>query len=213
MRRSLLAQPAEPVYKFGHMSNSTALEPEPPQELTDRQAATVATLVAAALDEVRDSGYEGLTVRRVAARAGTAPATAYNYFASKDHLVTEVFWRRLVDLPDTAVDADRPPEHRLAAALGDLARLVGDEPELAAACTTAMLGADRDVARLRLRIGSEIRRRTTAALGDDGLASTIQAVDLMVTGALVTAGMGHLSYGELTGLFDDMAAIAVKGPR
>ena len=48
----------------------------------------------AAADEARERGYEGMTVRSVARRAGVAPATAYTYFASKDHLLAEVLWRR-----------------------------------------------------------------------------------------------------------------------
>ena len=37
----------------------------------------------------------------VAARAGVSPATAYTYFASKDHLFAELFWR--------LVEADEGP--------------------------------------------------------------------------------------------------------
>ena len=48
-------------------------------------------------------GYDGLTVRTVARRAGVAPATAYTYFASKDHLLAEVLWRRLQALPVPSV--------------------------------------------------------------------------------------------------------------
>ena len=50
----------------------------------------VDALVAATIAELRARGYDGLTVRNAARRAGVAPATAYTYFASKDHLVAEV---------------------------------------------------------------------------------------------------------------------------
>ena len=50
-------------------------------------------------DEVEEVGYAGLTVRIVARRAGVAPATAYTYFSSKDHLLAEVLWRRMQALP------------------------------------------------------------------------------------------------------------------
>ena len=77
-------------------SSVVALSTEPTRRrLTERQAHTVERLTVAAVDEVRVVGYDGLTVRNVARRAGVAPATAYTYFASKDHLVAEVFWRRL----------------------------------------------------------------------------------------------------------------------
>ncbi|MCA9208645.1 MAG: TetR family transcriptional regulator, partial [Planctomycetales bacterium] len=53
-----------------------------------------ANLVEAAVGELAASGYSALTVRNVAKRAGVAPATAYTYFASKEHLIAEVYWRR-----------------------------------------------------------------------------------------------------------------------
>src|SRR5690606_37273408 len=63
----------------------------PRKHLSDRQARTVAKLVDAAAEEVVAIGFANLTVRNVAKRAGVAPATAYTYFASKEHLVSEVY--------------------------------------------------------------------------------------------------------------------------
>ena len=61
------------------------------------------------MDELR-ARLRRLTVRNVARRAGVAPATAYTYFASKDHLVAEVFWRRLRGPPTAPPTGDdRPP--------------------------------------------------------------------------------------------------------
>src|SRR6186997_2970091 len=62
----------------GHMSNSVTAEPR--RQLDGRPPDRVERLVDAAVEELRDSGYDGLTVRNVARRAGLAPATAYNYF-------------------------------------------------------------------------------------------------------------------------------------
>src|SRR4051812_12952951 len=78
----------------GHMSGELMTE-STRRRLTGRQADTVRRLTDAAVEEVRETGFDGLTVRNVARRAGVAPATAYTYFASKNHLITEVFWRRL----------------------------------------------------------------------------------------------------------------------
>ena len=69
------------------------------RHLTERQAEVVHQLVEATAVEVEATGYAGLTVRNVARRAGVAPATAYNYFSSKDHLLAEVLWRRMLALP------------------------------------------------------------------------------------------------------------------
>ena len=103
------------------------------RRLSPRQAATVARLSEALLAELAAVGYDGLTVRSVARRAGVAPATAYTYFTSKAHLVAEVFWRRLRALPDPQVDAAAPAHARVAAAFRALADHVAAEPALAAA--------------------------------------------------------------------------------
>ena len=64
----------------------------------------VLQLVQATSDEIDEVGYAGLTVRSVARRAGVAPATAYNYFSSKDHLLAEVLWRHMQALPPVEPD-------------------------------------------------------------------------------------------------------------
>lgn len=167
------------------------------RRLTARQAVTVQRLADAAVEELRERGWGGLTVRNVARRAGVAPATGYTYFASREHLVTEVFWRRLRALPPTRVDRRRSATARVSATMADLALLVADEPELAAACTVAMLADDPDVKLLRDRIGLDWRRRLGAAMGDDHDPAALAVLEFAISGALVQAGMGHLSYDEL----------------
>src|SRR5262245_61515043 len=132
------------------------------RDLGGRQADRVDALVSATVDELRANGYEGLTVRNAARRAGVGAATAYTWFGSKDHLVAEVFWRRLAELPPPDVDRRHKPVDRVSSALRDLALLVADEPELAAASTTAILARDPDVQRLRDRIGAAFNDRLRA---------------------------------------------------
>jgi AcrR family transcriptional regulator len=182
------------------------------RRLTDRQARMVERLADATVRELRAVGYDDMTVRGVAKRAGVAPATAYTYFGSKAHLVAEVFWRRLRALPPVAVDRRRVTATRVAAALADVALLVADEPSLAAACTTAMLSAGPDVKHLRDRIGTEIRRRLVAALGPDVDSSALDTLEMAVTGGLVQAGMGHVAYEDLPARFE-AAAHAIVGRR
>ena len=176
---------------------ATAALLAPRRHLSDRQARTVAGLLDATVDELREVGYDGLTVRNVARRAGVAPATAYNYFASREHLVTEVFWRRLEALPETRIDRRRTAASRAAATLAEMALLVADEPELAAACTAAMLSNDPDVKVLRDRIGLTWRSRLQAALGDDADPAVLRSLEFAVSGAMLQAGMGHLDYTDL----------------
>lgn len=191
------------------MSSSSTLS-APRRHLSDRQAATVSGLLDAAVEELRSVGYDGLTVRNVARRAGVAPATAYNYFASREHLVTEVFWRRLEALPATRLDGRWSASRRVGTTLSELALLVADEPELAAACTVAMLSGDPDVKVLRDRIGLEWRRRVQEALGGDGGDDQLTAIEFAVSGAMLRAGMGHLDYTDLPASLSRTAELVLR---
>ena len=205
------------------ISGGSGLHDAPRRRLSARQAATVERLTGALLAELEAVGYDALPVRSVARRAGVAPATAYTYFTSKAHLVAEVFWRRLQGLPDPEVDPAAPAHARVATALRALADWVTSEPALAAACTPALLGADPEVHALRDRIGAELHRRVAIALSPagteasggaegGGLDEIADALDLMVSGALLRAGMGHLPYDALGDRFAALSRL-VSGDR
>jgi AcrR family transcriptional regulator len=183
------------------------------RHLSPRQAKTVERLIEAAVVELRSAGYDDLTIRSVARQAGVAPATAYTYFTSRDHLVTEIFWRRLRALAETPLDRRRSPLARVSATLSDLALLVADEPELAAACSAGMLANDPDVKVLRDRIGAEMRRRIELALGDEADPELLRAFELVITGALIHAGMRHLSYDDLPDRLAETARLLMGGSR
>lgn len=165
----------------------------------------------ATIAELRSHGYDGLTVRNAARRAGVAAATAYTYFASKDHLVAEVFWRRLQTLEPPVAEGRDAPGASVARALRELALLIAEEPELAAASTTAILAPDPDVQRLRDRIGSALNRHLAAALGDEGDPAVLRALNLALAGALLQAGMGYFSYADLADRMDEVAGLLVGG--
>ena len=151
-------------------------------------------------------GFAALTVRRVAADAGVGAATAYTYFSSKEHLVAEVFWRRLAASPPAAhVSEDRAV--RVIEVLRHIALLVADEPEFAGAVTTALLGKDPDVEVLRQRIGVDIRERLAAALGPDIDPDVIDTLEMLYAGALVRAGMGYASYTDIAARLEKSARL------
>ncbi|KAA9156585.1 TetR/AcrR family transcriptional regulator [Amycolatopsis acidicola] len=167
-------------------------------------------LTEAALEEVRESGYANLTLRNVAGRAGVAPATAYTYFSSKNHLLTEIFWRKLHALPLVAED-DRPPAARVANVLRDIVSLIVSEPEVAAGCTAALLGTDADVAHLRRRVGAEIRARLAAGLGPAAAPEVLSALEFAYAGALMHAGMGATSYENIAEGLVSTAELIMRG--
>lgn len=191
-----------------HVSRNVNLE-STRRRLTERQADTVDRLTRAAVEVLREEGFAGLTVRNVAARAGVAPATAYTYFSSKEHLVAEVFWRRLAASPEPeAATTDRVA--RVVAVLRNVALMMADEPELAGAVTSALLGRDPDVEHLRARIGLDIRARLATALGPDADPDEIEALEMLYAGALVRAGMGYETYEKIADRLETSAALLLE---
>jgi AcrR family transcriptional regulator len=162
------------------------------RQLNARQIETVGKLVAAAREELRTAGFAAMTIRTVAARADVAPATAYTYFSSKNHLVSEIFWRTLTERPRVASRKGAPYE-RVVDVFTDLGELMAHEPELSAATTIALLSEEPDVKHLRVLIGTEINERIAAALGEDHSPELLDALSLTWSGAILQVGMGHAS--------------------
>lgn len=177
---------------------------------TERRAEVVSRLVEAAVAEVHEQGYEGLTVRNVARRAGMAPASAYTYFSSKDHLVAEALWRKLQALAPAAPDGAGPLE-RVTAELRALGSFMADDPTLSAACTCALLAPGPDVMALRATIGQEIHARLRRALGPDAPSGVLQVLELAYTGAMLSTGMGHLSFGDVADQLTEAAVLLLAG--
>jgi AcrR family transcriptional regulator len=163
------------------------------RHLTARQAEVVRQLVEATEEEAHQVGYAGLTVRSVARRAGVAPATAYTYFGSKDHLLAEVLWRRMQALPPVDESTTRSMHDRLVDAVQAMVLFTTESPGLVDACTVALLSTSPDVKHLRDRIGAQIHRRLSAALGHGVDPRVVGVLETTFAGALLTAGMGHMS--------------------
>src|SRR3954464_12051775 len=104
----------------------------PRQGLNARQAETVERLLTAGAEELRTVGHEALTVRTVASRAGVSPATAYTYFASRNHLFAELFLRHIVTEPGPEPTGETATA-RLRSVTNHLAGQLAESPELAAA--------------------------------------------------------------------------------
>ena len=168
---------------------------EPPRNR--RQEETFRKVLAAGVEMLRESSYADLTVRAVAARAKVAPATAYTYFSSKNHLIAEVYLDLMRQVP-YYTDVNDSTSTRVVKALRAMTLVVADEPEVAAACTTALLSSnDPAVHAVRNRIGAEIHRRIRSAMGPDADPRRVSALEMMYFGALVHAGSGYVSYREI----------------
>jgi len=181
------------------------------RRLSPRQAEVVGQLVRATDEEIEEVGYTGLTVRSVARRAGVAPATAYNYFSSKDHLLAEVLWRRMQALPPVEPVAAVPRAARLAGAVRDMVVFTTESPALVDACTVALLSANPDVKHLRDRIGARIHQRLAAAVGPDTDPVVVRVLETTFSGSLLAAGMGHMPYADIPGLVTAAAELMLDG--
>ena len=181
------------------------------RHLSERQAEVMERLVAAAAEEAEERPYSDISVRTIAKRAGVAPATAYTYFSGKDHLLAEVLWRRTQSSPHL-VDLSLTLPERVA----DTARTMGfgsmGSPAVAA-CTTALLGDGPDVKRVRARLGAEIERRLAAALGPAADPAVLSVLQVTYTGALLSAGMGHLSFDAVPVLMSQATALMTGAAR
>jgi AcrR family transcriptional regulator len=162
-----------------------------------RQEETFRKVLTAAVAMLRESSYADLTVRAVAARAKVAPATAYTYFSSKNHLIAEVYLDLMRQVP-YFTDVNEPMPSRVEKALRSLALAVADEPELAAACTMALLASgDPTTHNVRDRIGAEIHRRIRSAVGPNADARVVAALEMTYFGAVINAGSGALTYHQI----------------
>ncbi len=179
-----------------------------------RQEETFRKVLAAGVEVLRETSYADLTVRAVAARAKVAPATAYTYFSSKNHLIAEVYLDLVRQVP-YFTDVNEPMPTRVDKALRHLALVVADEPEVAAACTTALLGggADPAVRSVRDRIGAEIHRRITSAIGPEADSRTVSALEMTFFGALVNAASGAFTYHQIADRLGYVVGLILPGDR
>jgi AcrR family transcriptional regulator len=189
---------------------SSQLSTAPRQRLNTRQAETVERLLVAGEEELAAVGHEALTIRTVANRAGVSAATAYTYFASKNHLFAELFHRYLVAEHGFA-PRGRTPVRRVQSVTRRLAKRLSAAPELAAAVTPALLGGDPDVARLRVRIGAQFLEGFRMAVGDDADPDLLETLVLVLSGALLQAGVGLITYDELGTRLDSVVDVIMRG--
>src|SRR6478609_2058074 len=179
------------------MSSQTVVDLSADSARNRRQEETFRKVLAAGVEMLRETSYADLTVRAVAKRASVAPATAYTYFSSKNHLIAEVYLDLVSQVP-FFTDVNDSRSVRVEKALRALTLMIADEPEVAAACTTALLSnGDAAVRTVRDRIGAEIHRRIRSAVGPDADPRTISALEMTYFGALVHAGSGYVSYREI----------------
>ncbi len=161
------------------------------RSLTKDQQARRARLVEAARELAHEGGYPAVTMHDVADRADVARATVYRYFASKDHLLTEVAaaWAHSVIPESTFVLMEGTQAERLSALLEAIVDMAAADLTLTSAIIQAVTSPDPSIEPARNELFLFIRARLSEAVGD-----TLQAQDD------VEIVLGHLLLSALVSL-------------
>jgi hypothetical protein len=139
---------------------------------------------------------------------------AYTYFASKAHLVAEIFYSFLCTIPVEEPDSSVPISRRIATTLGEVACRLGEVGPLAQSGNAVLLGDEPDVVELRALIGLELIRRIEVVSGEDADPGIFEPVYLTFIGAMLYAAFGGCRFDEVA-RFVEMAARPyeiVQGP-
>ena len=97
-----------------------------PQRLTDRKREAI---VAAAIAEFRDNGFEVTSMDKIAATAGVSKRTVYNHFPSKEELFTEILnklWASSVAQLDVSYSSAQPLRDQLRVLLQAKMKMMSD---------------------------------------------------------------------------------------
>jgi len=161
------------------------------RSLTKDQQARRTRLIDAARELAHEGGYPAVTMHDVADRADVARATVYRYFASKDHLLTEVAasWARSVIPESTFVLLEGTPTERLGTLLEMIVEMAAADLTLTSAIIQAVTSSDPSIEPSRNELFLFIRSRLSDAVGD-----TLQAPED------VEIVLGHLLLSALVSL-------------
>lgn len=119
-------------------------------DLTTRQLERRSRVLAAAYRLAADGGYDAVHIREVAAEAGVALGTLYNYFESKDHLLASLLveWSSQLER-ESSVDLSSlqgPTADLLVALLARAMKAMWLEPDVTRAAINALNGPTEVVA-------------------------------------------------------------------
>jgi hypothetical protein len=125
-----------------------------------------------------------------------------------DAALAERYLKQLSGLPLT-IDPLLPAHRRVVEQLASAMRILTNEPRLAAACTRALLSPDDPVAHVRSRIGAEMHRRVTAALGTGAWPEVVTTLETIFWGALVQTQTEALDYETALARLDTMVSLVL----
>lgn len=167
--------------------------------------------VFSAAAQLLDESCADLSVPTLAARARLAPAAVSAQFASLDAMFAELYLHRVSALP-LVIEPGEDVAVRVGGQLRAITLVMADEPNLAAACSRALLCTDdAAVAAIRERIGAEVHRRVAAALGTGAWPEVMTTLETLFWGALLQVQSQSISYRDMANRLDTMLALILTG--
>lgn len=142
-----------------------------------RQLERQSRILSAAREMLAEVGYNGLTIRELANRAGAAQGTLYNLFGSKDELIVAAIEDQLSELAERAATQSEPGIDRILALGEETSGQIRRTPAYAEAMARAVFSSSPDDAltkNLYLRGLVNLREQLTAAKAAGELRSSVR---------------------------------------
>jgi AcrR family transcriptional regulator len=187
-----------------------------PTVLTDEQSDRRDRAVAAATELAEAGGYDAVVMKAVADRSGVALATIYRWFASKDHLLTEVLLTWGGELSTTL--AEDPPRTgdaatRVSSLLGRVMEVAGSRPLLAEAVVGAVLSVHGGSLDPQGDFHAMVAGWIGIALGDADVPerdAVIQVLEHVCFSAIIGLAAGRQSAAAATGELETAARLLLR---
>lgn len=163
----------------------------------------VGRVLDATVEMLSDATFADLTTRRIAERARVPHGELCVYFRSKAAIVAEVYLGLLREAPLT-VDVAQPAQARVVGLFDQLVMLMADQPDLAAACSSALISNEPSVQAIRRRIHAELHRRVCTVLRSDAWPEVAETLEFSLVGAMVQASSGLTTFRDTA---DELARV------
>lgn len=150
--------------------------------LSAEQAERRDQVIQSATELAEAGGYDAVIMKTVAERSGVALATLYRWFASKDHLLTEVLLAWGSDVSADLADAplvDPDPVARVSGALRQIMVIAAARPQLASAIVAAVLTVEPAVFENQNDFHTMVVSWIDIALGDADLPNREEVVEVL----------------------------------
>jgi AcrR family transcriptional regulator len=165
-------------------------------------------VIDAAVELARGRELADITMRDIARAAGVSVATAYTYFASKEHVYAEAYVEGVQGLTES-VRARPPggptPADRVAALLRRAVRGAAATGDVVQAAAIALASSDPAVAPLRSSVDEAFDGWIELALAGEAIADrddVVKLLQLTMFAAFVAVAHGRLTLTESSRLLD-----------